>query len=126
MYCDDSLSQHSIFQILFSRKASKEKEKEKEKKRKEKKRKRKPSIAPTFASDSPVCFFFPLTRMSATTIDYAPFPGHEASSSYHPPGLTSTTSFYHHQLHSLRTEPYAPNPNPSDRLFPSPAPSPRP
>lgn len=29
--------------------------------------------------------------MSAITIDYAPFLGHEASSSYHPPGLTSTT-----------------------------------
>jgi len=114
MYCDDSLSQQSDFQILFNRKVSKEKGG------------KKPSIAPTFALDSPVRFFFPLTRMSATTVDYAPFLGHEASLSYHPPGLTSTTSFYHHQLHPLRTEPYAPNPNPSDRLFPSPAPSPRP
>jgi len=51
MYCDDSLSQHSIFQILFSRKASKEKEKEKEKKRKEKKKKT--------LNRSNFCFGFP-------------------------------------------------------------------
>lgn len=45
----------------------------------QRKKEKKPSIAPSFASDSPVRFFFPLIRLSATTIDYAPFPGHEAS-----------------------------------------------